>query len=308
MPLDTESKDRSASSDSPTMATAYAALSSMSTLSLSPPFLSSAPASASCPCLHPARAPRNLVWVLNPGAPGGPACSPQVLKERTRDDGVVDRSLLEFEETSSDGELWAASCLRVRTFNQFKPSTFAVEDLKRSLAEREFEALKERIAGKRESFRRVSCINATLPMSQIMTGSNDLSSTCKFSRSGKDRVVVATLDLNQCLWLPDEIVGARPQGTGADFARAYLSNVCVAEELQRNGLGYALIAKSKIVAQEWGITDLYVHVAVDNEAAKKLYMKSGFVYESEEPAWQARFLDRPRRILLWTSVGASCDL
>ena len=42
------------------------------------------------------------------------------------------------------------------------------------------------------------------------------------------------------------------QGIGADFLRAYLSNVCVAEELHRNGLGYALIAKSKIVAQEWG--------------------------------------------------------
>ena len=51
-----------------------------------------------------------------------------------------------------------------------------------------------------------------------------------------------------------------------------------------------------------GISDLYVHVAVDNEPAKNLYLKSGFVYESDEPAWQARFLDRPRRILLWTGL------
>ena len=42
------------------------------------------------------------------------------------------------------------------------------------------------------------------------------------------------------------------QGIGADFLRAYLSNVCVAKELHRNGLGYALVAKSKMVAQEWG--------------------------------------------------------
>lgn len=42
------------------------------------------------------------------------------------------------------------------------------------------------------------------------------------------------------------------QGIRADFARAYLSNVCVAAELHRNGLGYAVIAKSKLVAQEWG--------------------------------------------------------
>lgn len=47
---------------------------------------------------------------------------------------------------------------------------------------------------------------------------------------------------------------------------------------------------------------MYVHVAVDNEAAKNLYMKSGFVYENDEPTWQARFLDRPRRLLLWTGL------
>lgn len=42
------------------------------------------------------------------------------------------------------------------------------------------------------------------------------------------------------------------QGIGSDFARAYLSNVCVAKELHRNGLGYALVSKAKSVAAEWG--------------------------------------------------------
>jgi RimJ/RimL family protein N-acetyltransferase len=51
-----------------------------------------------------------------------------------------------------------------------------------------------------------------------------------------------------------------------------------------------------------GITDLYVHVAINNEAAQKLYNKCGFVYESEEPAWKARFLGRPRRLLLWLDL------
>lgn len=46
--------------------------------------------------------------------------------------------------------------------------------------------------------------------------------------------------------------GSLEQGIGADFLRAYLSNVCVAKELHRNGLGYSLVAKSKIVAQDWG--------------------------------------------------------
>ncbi|KAH0902542.1 hypothetical protein HID58_042045 [Brassica napus] len=38
-----------------------------------------------------------------------------------------------------------------------------------------------------------------------------------------------------------------------NFARAYLSNVCVARELHRNGVGYKLNEKSKVVAREWGL-------------------------------------------------------
>ncbi|XP_020870136.1 uncharacterized protein LOC110225243 [Arabidopsis lyrata subsp. lyrata] len=68
-----------------------------------------------------------------------------------------------------------------------------------------------------------------------------------FSDGIEDRVVVGSLDLNQCRWLPDEIAGTKPEGIGVDFARAYLSNVCVAKELHRNGVGYKLIDKSKRV-------------------------------------------------------------
>ncbi|BAT76667.1 hypothetical protein VIGAN_01470600 [Vigna angularis var. angularis] len=214
----------------------------------------------------------------------------------------LDTTLLSIAESFYEDELWAAACLRVRSFHQFRPDAFGVRDHMRYLAEREFEALKERVSGKRTGFRRVSCINASLPLSHIASLSHDLCSSCKFSANGEERIVVATLDLNQCLSLPDEIVGLKPEVTGADVTRAYLSNVCVAEEVHRNGLGYALLEVSKLVAYDWGITDLYVHVAVDNEPAKKLYTKSGFVYESDEPAWQARFLDRPRRLLLWSGL------
>ncbi|XWS70900.1 hypothetical protein CRYUN_Cryun03dG0089800 [Craigia yunnanensis] len=216
----------------------------------------------------------------------------------------IDNSSLIVAETASEGQLWAAACLRVRSFYDFQAFSYGIQDHKRYLAEREFEALKERIAGKREGFKRVSCINATLPLSQLSSSVDDLCAACKFTDNGEDRVVVGTLDLNLCLWLPEEIAGTKPEGIEADFARAYLSNVCVARELHRNGLGYEIVTKSKIVAEEWGITDLYVHVAVDNEPAKNLYMKSGFILENEEPAWQARFLDRPRRILLW--IGLPC--
>ncbi|GMH23277.1 hypothetical protein Nepgr_025120 [Nepenthes gracilis] len=214
---------------------------------------------------------------------------------------IIDKPALVVKEATSDDELWAAACLRVRSFRDFKDS-FGIEDHKRYLAEQEFEALKERVTGKREGFRRVSCINASLPLSQVTCFPDDLCTKCKLVDDGEERLLVGTLDLNQCLRLPNEITGMKPQGIGADFARAYLSNVCVAKEFHRKGLGCALILKSKSVAEEWGITDLYVHVAIDNDAAKKLYLKSGFIYESDEPAWQARFLDRPQRILLWTSL------
>ncbi|KAJ0965716.1 hypothetical protein J5N97_026854 [Dioscorea zingiberensis] len=213
----------------------------------------------------------------------------------------LDWKEIDVREASSEEELLAAIQLRIRTFYEFK-QFYGVEDYTRHLMEREFEALKDRVYGKREEFKRVCCINASLPMSPSLSDASDLCSTCKFSKDGKDRVVVGTLDVNQCLKLADELTGMKPEGSGDNLTRAYLSNVCVASELHRNGLGYTIVAKAKKIALEWGITDLYVHVAADNEAAQKLYGKSGFIYENEEPAWQARFLGRPRRFLLWTDL------
>jgi len=39
---------------------------------------------------------------------------------------------------------------------------------------------------------------------------DELCSMCKFVEDGEERVVVGSLDLNQCLWLPDELTGKRP--------------------------------------------------------------------------------------------------
>ncbi|GFZ06739.1 acyl-CoA N-acyltransferases (NAT) superfamily protein [Actinidia rufa] len=122
----------------------------------------------------------------------------------------LDKSALIVAEATSEDELWAAACLRIRTFRNFRESV-GIEDHKRYLAEREFEAIKERVAGKRTGFRRVSCINATLPLSHVLSFSDDLCSACKFSEDGEERVLVGSLDLNQCLSLPEEIIGMKPQ-------------------------------------------------------------------------------------------------
>ncbi|KAG4187304.1 hypothetical protein ERO13_A08G096462v2 [Gossypium hirsutum] len=123
----------------------------------------------------------------------------------------LDKSWLAVAEASEEDQLWAAACLRVRSFYDFQDSSYGIHDHKRYLTEREFVALKERIAGKRKGFKRVSCINATLPLSQLSSSANDLCAACKFTSNGEDRVVVGTLDLNQCLWLPEEIAGTKPE-------------------------------------------------------------------------------------------------
>ncbi|XLR20058.1 hypothetical protein S83_047970, partial [Arachis hypogaea] len=58
--------------------------------------------------------------------------------------------------------------------------------------------------------------------------------------------------LQQCLSFPDEIAGTKPELNEPDITRTYLSNVCIAEQLHKNGLGYALLEKSKLVTYDWG--------------------------------------------------------
>ncbi|CAO2168616.1 unnamed protein product [Urochloa humidicola] len=259
--------------------------------------LAPAPPSAARPRCLPSRrvAVARVRCRASASASASPAGGAALLK---RDGAAV--ALREFVTLD---ELRAAVRLRVRTFYEYAVESIGAEDQKNALADREFEALQDRISGKMINFQRVSCINGTVPLSSSLMTAEELSSMCKFVEDGEERVVVSSLDLNQCLWLPDELTGKNPGVNEDSQTRAYLSNVCVAKELQKLGLGYALVDRSKKLAREWGITDLYVHVAINNIAGQKLYKKSGFVYEGEEPAWRARFLGRPRRLLLWLDMN-----
>ncbi|XP_066330111.1 GCN5-related N-acetyltransferase 7, chloroplastic-like isoform X3 [Miscanthus floridulus] len=107
-------------------------------------------------------------------------------------------------------ELRAAVRLRVRSFYEYAVDSVGTEDYRKALADREFEALQDRISGKMINFQRVSCINGTVPLSPSLMSAEELCSTCKFVEDGEERVVVGSLDLNQCLWLPDELTGKRP--------------------------------------------------------------------------------------------------
>ncbi|XP_058113916.1 GCN5-related N-acetyltransferase 7, chloroplastic isoform X4 [Magnolia sinica] len=160
----------------------------------------------------PRRIPSPAFLPIAPARKNHPQFSPIASHLCTDQNPItLDRPALSIAEAASEAELWAAVHLRVRSFYEFNDQTYGVEDHKRYLSEREFEALKDRIAGKRIGFNRVSCINATIPISQTLRSSNGLCTACKFSDNGEDRVVVGSLDLNQCLRLADEITGKRPE-------------------------------------------------------------------------------------------------
>ena len=60
-----------------------------------------------------------------------------------------------------------------------------------------------------------------------------------------------------------------------------------------------MIEAACLHAGQAGVSDLYVHVAVDNESAVKLYKhRCGFDFEQAEGADVARSLNRPKRELL----------
>ncbi|URE26553.1 FR47-like protein [Musa troglodytarum] len=155
------------------------------------------------------------------GSPRGdvrPAASHLCEQERL----AFDRSFLSVGEAMSDDELWSAIHLRVRTFYNFNES-YGIEDYKAYVAKREFEGLKDRIAGKTMGYRKASCINATLPISAYGGSIDELCSICKFSKKEGDRVVVGTLDINWCLQMADELTGKRPKDLKPVKRFTYLS-------------------------------------------------------------------------------------
>ncbi|RRT83349.1 hypothetical protein B296_00005366 [Ensete ventricosum] len=173
------------------------------------------------------REPRALPFLCAPQirpaleVAGFAGASPAAFRLCHNENLAVDAATLAVKECESDDELLAAVRLRVRTFYDEFDQSSGDQDQRRHLEEREFEALKDRIDGKRIGFKRVSCINATLPLSPSLGQADGLCSACtvshlccmnmQFSQNGEDRVVVATLDINQCLKLADELTGKRPE-------------------------------------------------------------------------------------------------
>lgn len=56
---------------------------------------------------------------------------------------------------------------------------------------------------------------------------------------GEERVVVGSLDLNQCLWLPDELTGKRPGVSLLLPFFNYMAEYSMLYDLLSSSLGYS---------------------------------------------------------------------
>lgn len=87
----------------------------------------------------------------------------------------------------------------------------------------------------------------------------------------------------------------RPHGKVVGFVMCRLSgekgeilSLAVAPGLRRNGLGSVLLEAAKVKADKFNIEVLFLEVAEDNEAARRLYEKSGFSIVGRRPHYYRR--------------------
>ena len=74
----------------------------------------------------------------------------------------------------------------------------------------------------------------------------------------------------------------------------YISNLAVAKNYRRLGVGSQLLAACEQLALDWGYTETRLHVLDRNESAKQLYCKNGYQISGIEPSWGMWFDYSPR--------------
>jgi len=83
------------------------------------------------------------------------------------------------------------------------------------------------------------------------------------------------------------------QGTIREVRRqgiAYVSNLAVAPQAQRQGIGAQLLERSEALAAAWGCRSVALHVDPENVPAVELYRRAGYRFVMKQPEWQ-RFVE-----------------
>jgi len=106
-------------------------------------------------------------------------------------------------------------------------------------------------------------------------------------RLSSDSSIVGTIEiaLRSSLW------SNNPQNP-------YISNLAVAQDYRRLGVGSQLLIACERAALDWGYTETRLHVLERNESAKQLYCKNGYQISQIEPNWGNLWFDYSPRLLL----------
>ena len=85
----------------------------------------------------------------------------------------------------------------------------------------------------------------------------------------------------------------------------YISNLAVAENYRRLGIGSQLLSACEQIAMEWGYHEIRLHVLDRNESAKQLYSRNGYQISQIEPNWGNLWFDYSPRLLLRKTIQTS---
>lgn len=83
---------------------------------------------------------------------------------------------------------------------------------------------------------------------------------------------------------------------------AYVSNLAVAPEARRQGVGLELVRRAEATAAAWGCRAVALHVDPDNAAAVGLYRAAGYRPAARQPEWQRWFEGREAALVLMMRV------
>ena len=77
----------------------------------------------------------------------------------------------------------------------------------------------------------------------------------------------------------------------------YISNLAVARDYRRLGIGSQLLGKCEQIALDWGYRETRLHVLDSNNSAKQLYCNYGYQISKIEANWGVWFDSTPRLLL-----------
>lgn len=121
-----------------------------------------------------------------------------------------------------------------------------------------------------------------------LTLSNDQIQKMQLSPQESGLVVVGTIEValrSPFLWT------SSPQ-------YPYISNLAVAQDFRRLGIGQQLLIHCEQTALNWGYQETRLHVLDGNDAAKQLYYNNGYQIAQVEANWGNLWFDYSPRLLL----------